>query len=81
MYQLENNVAWTTDLKNAFKHGITRGKITYTENNETITIDENNGIKKIKIYDERNVPGQGFIGQATAKQVDIELLKLDNLYP
>lgn len=77
MYKLENDVAWTTDLKNAFKHGVTRGKIKYyDDNNEPVIIDESNGIKSIKLYDEKNVPKQGFIGQATSKQVDLELLNI-----
>ena len=75
MYKLENNVEWTDELKNAFKHGITKGKITY-ENN---TIDYDTGLKGFKLYDEKNVPSQGFIGQATARQVDIELIKEVNL--
>jgi hypothetical protein len=29
MYRLENDVQWTEDLRNAFKHGITRAKIKY----------------------------------------------------
>lgn len=80
MYKLENNVQWTEELKDAFKHGITRGKIVYTDdNNEIVTITESNGIKNIKVYDEKNVPQQGFIGQATGKQVDIELIGTINV--
>ena len=74
MYNLENNVAWTEDLKNAFKHNITRAKIEYIKNNQTITIDENTGIKEIILEDSRYVPETGFIGQATAKKVTLTLV-------
>ena len=74
MYKLDNNVAWTEDLKNAFKHNVTRAKITYIENNETITIDENTGIKELTLEDNRYVPEVGFIGQATAKKLTLTLL-------
>ena len=76
MYKLDNNVAWTQQLKNAFKHNVTRAKITYTENNQTITIDENTGIKELTLEDNRYVPEIGFIGQATAKK--LTLILLDN---
>ena len=74
MYKLENNVAWTEDLKNAFKHNITRAKIVYTDYGDEITIDENNGIKEIVLEDSKYVPNTGFIGQATARKVTITLL-------
>ena len=74
MYKLENNVEWTEDLKNAFKHNVTRAKIEYIKNNQTITIDENTGIKEIILEDSRYVPETGFIGQATAKKVTLTLL-------
>ena len=78
MYNLENNVAWTTELKDAFKHNVTRGKIVYkNEQNQDITIDEDSGIKEIILEDNRYVPEIGFIGQATAKKVTLTLL--DNL--
>ena len=74
MYKLENNVEWTENLKNAFKHNVTRAKIEYIKNNQTITIDENTGIKEIILEDSRYVPETGFIGQATAKKVTLTLL-------
>lgn len=80
MYKLENNVEWTDDLKNAFKHGITKGKIKYIDdNNQEVVIDYDNGLKSFKLYDEKNVPNQGFIGQATARQVDLELINTLNV--
>lgn len=75
MYKLENNVEWTEELKNAFKHGITRGKIKY----DNTIIDYDNGLKNFKLYDEKNIPSNGFIGHATARQVDIELLNTINI--
>lgn len=70
MYKLENNVQWTNDLKNAFKHNITRAKIVY-DNTE---INYNNGIKEITLEDSIYVPDVGFIGQATSKKVTLILL-------
>ena len=74
MYKLENNVEWTEDLKNAFKHNITRGKIVYNNGARNVTIDENNGIKEIVLEDSLYVPKAGFIGQATSKKVTLTLL-------
>ncbi len=64
MYKLENNVEWTEDLKNAFKHNVTRAKIKYIKNNQTYYInygnfivneppenDSTNGTIKIVAYD------------------------------
>lgn len=70
MYKLENNVEWTNDLKNAFKHNVTKAKIIY--NNTEINHD--NGIKEITLEDSVYVPDVGFIGQATAKKATIILL-------
>lgn len=56
MYKLENNVAWTNDLKDAFKHGITRAKIIYNNGNEDIVIDEETGISDITLEDSVLVP-------------------------
>lgn len=70
MYKLENNVEWTNDLKNAFKHNVTKAKIVY--NNTEINYD--NGIKEITLEDSVYVPDIGFIGQATAKKATIILL-------
>ena len=72
MYKLENNVEWTNDLKDAFKHNITRAKIVY-DNTE---INYDNGIKEITLEDSVYVPDIGFIGQATSKK--LTLILLDN---
>lgn len=72
MYKLENNIEWTNDLKNAFKHNITRAKIVY-DNTE---INYDNGIKEITLEDSVYVPDVGFIGQATSKK--LTLILLDN---
>ena len=37
MYKIENNVQWTTELKEAFKHNITRAQILYKPNEELLT--------------------------------------------
>lgn len=70
MYKLENDVEWTDELKQAFKHGIIKGKITF-DNTE---INYDNGLKDIEIQDSKYVPKIGFIGQATARKVTINLL-------
>ena len=70
MYKLENNVTWTTALKDAFKHGITKAKIVYN----STEINYNNGLKEVTLEDSVYVPDAGFIGQATAKKVTLILL-------
>ena len=72
MYKLENNVEWTNDLKDAFKHNTTRAKIVY-DNTE---INYDNGIKELTLEDNVYVPDVGFIGQATSKK--LTLILLDN---
>jgi hypothetical protein len=76
MYKLENDVAWTTELKNAFKHGITRGKIVV----DNVEINSENGLKDIQIEDLRYVPNLGFIGQATSKKATINLVDNSHQY-
>lgn len=70
MYKLENNIEWTDELKNAFKHNVTKAKIIY-DNTE---INYDNGIKEITLEDSVYVPDLGFIGQAVAKKVTLILL-------
>lgn len=70
MYKLENNVEWTNELKNAFKHGVTKAKIIY-DNTE---INYDNGLKDLELKDTRYVPSVGFIGQAVAKQLTMNVL-------
>lgn len=70
MYKLENNVEWTDNLKNAFKHNVTRAKILY----DNVELNYDNGIKEITLEDNVYVPDLGFIGQAVAKKVTLILL-------
>lgn len=70
MYKLENDIEWTEELKDAFKHNVTRAKIV-CEGNE---INYDNGLVNIELEDNRYVPNIGFIGQATAKKVTLNLL-------
>lgn len=74
MYNLENDIAWTTELKNAFKHNITRARIIYEGN----VITEDTNIISVEIEDNRYVPNIGFIGQATSKMATITLKDLTN---
>lgn len=70
MYKLDNNIQWTEELKNAFKHNVTRAKIVYSGNE--ITYD--NGLVNLELEENRYVPNIGFIGQATARKVTLNLL-------
>ena len=75
MYKLENNVEWTTQLKNAFKHNVIRATIVH--GNETIT--ESNYLKNLQIKECRYVPNAGFIGQAVARMATINLIDHDKI--
>ena len=79
MYKLENNVEWTENLKNAFKHGITKAKIIYADNEESHEINQDNNLVSIEIKDHKYVPNVGFIGQATSRMATIKLLNTDEL--
>lgn len=70
MYKLENNVEWTENLKNIFKHGVTRAKIIY----DGVEINQDNRLKDLVLEDTRYVPGVGFIGQAVAKKLTINII-------
>lgn len=70
MYILENDVEWTQELKDAFKHNVTKAKIICGEDE----INYDNGLKDIEIEDTRYVPKVGFIGQAVAKKATINLI-------
>ena len=73
MYRLENNVEWTNELKDAFKHNIVRATIQHGER----AITENNYLKNLQIKECRYVPKAGFIGQAVAKMATINLIDKD----
>lgn len=74
MYKLENNVAWTTELKDAFKTGITRCTIVHNQDEYT----ESNFLKDAELQDNRYVPNVGFIGQAVAKMITVNLINDEN---
>ena len=74
MYRLENNVEWTTDLKNAFKHNITRAKILWSG----AEINEQNNLQNLTLDEQRYISNLGFIGTATAKKLEINLIDLNN---
>ena len=74
MYKLENDVAWTTELKNDFKHNITRASLIYNN----INYNEENFLKEAELQDIRYVPNTGFIGQAVAKMLTIKLVNDEN---
>jgi len=79
MYKLENNEEWTQELKDAFKHGVTKAYISYMEDGELKTIDENSSLVSIEIKDHKYVPKTGFIGQATSKMATIKLINEEQL--
>ena len=70
MYNLENNVAWTSDLKDAFKRNVTRCKIVHGLNE----YNESNFLKDAELQDVRYVPDAGFIGQAVARMLTVTLI-------
>lgn len=74
MYKLENNVAWTTNLKDAFKTGITRCTVVHGQDEYT----ESDFLKDAELQDNRYVPNVGFIGQAVAKMLTITLINDEN---
>ena len=74
MYKLENNVAWTTDLKDAFKTGVTRCTIVHGQNEYT----ESDFLKDAELQDNRYVPNVGFIGQAVARMITVNLINDEN---
>ena len=73
MYNLENGVAWTTALKNAFKHNVTRAKLLYG-NNE---INEDNNLKDVTLDEQYYIKDLGFVGAATARKLEINLIESD----
>lgn len=78
MYKLNNNVAWTDDIKNAFKHNITRARITYNTTPTSIRVlNESYNISDLTLTEERYISGVGFIGTATAKKLELNILNLD----
>ena len=73
MYKLENDVQWTDELKSAFKHNVTRAKILYNN----VEINENNHLKDLTLDEKYYISNLGFVGAATAKKVEINLLETD----
>lgn len=75
MYKLENNVVWTTELKNAFKHNVTRASILYTDDNSNqVELNENNNLVELTLEDERYIQGIGFVGSACARKLNVTLI-------
>lgn len=69
MYKLENNVEWTEELKNTFKHGIIKSKLLFDD----FEVNESNNLIDVKLTENRYVPEMGFIGQAVARQIEANL--------
>lgn len=72
MYRLENNIEWTPELKDAFKHGITRAKIIYNDTE----INEENNLCDLTLDEQRYITNLGFIGSATARKLELNLIDL-----
>ena len=70
MYALESGAAWTPELKNAFKHNVTRASVLYNN----VNYNEDNFLKEAELQDVRYVPNVGFLGQAVAKMLTIKLV-------
>lgn len=73
MYNLEGGVEWTDDLKNAFKHNITRAKVLY----DNVEINEDNYLKKLILDEQRYISNYGFVGTATARKLELTLLDIN----
>lgn len=73
MYKLENDVQWTDDLKDAFKHNATRAKILY----DNIEINEDNYLVDVTLDEQRYISNYGFVGTATARKIELNLLDVD----
>ena len=73
MYSLENDVQWTTDLKEAFKHNVTRAKILWSGTE----INENNYLQDLTLDEQRYISNYGFVGTATARKLELNLLDID----
>lgn len=71
MYKLENDVQWTNDLKNAFKHNVTRAKLLW-ESNE---INENNHLKDLTLDEQYYISNLGFVGVAAARKLEVNLIE------
>ena len=71
MYKLENDVQWTNDLKNAFKHNVTRAKLLW-ESNE---INENNHLKDLTLDEQYYISNLGFVGAAAARKLEVNLIE------
>lgn len=76
MYKLVNNEELTPEIKEAFKHGITRAYVEVV--GKDIIIDEENYLKDVKFEELRFVPDQGIIGQAVAKRITLNFNNVDN---
>ena len=70
MYALESGAAWTPELKDAFKHNVTRASVLYNN----VNYNEDNFLKEAELQDVRYVPNVGFLGQAVAKMLTIKLV-------
>ena len=67
MYNLENGVEWTDELKDAFKHKITRAKILWSGDE----INEYNHLKDLTLGEQQYISDYGFVGAATAKKLEV----------
>lgn len=74
MYNLEGGVAWTDELKNAFKTGTTYCSVIHNQQN----YNESNYLKEAELKDIRYVPSAGFIGQAVSRMLTIKMVNNEN---
>lgn len=75
MYVLEDGTQLTENIKNAFKHNLTRA---YIKVGNTI-INQDNYLVNVKYRDEKADPETGmFIGVTSMRELTIKLLNIDN---
>lgn len=75
MYLLENNEELTEEVKRAFQKNITYVELV----NDELTITKENYLEKISYDDTKYVDEKGFIGQASAKSIDVTLINANTL--
>ena len=76
MYNLENGIEWATELKEAFKHNITRAKLIYYDDSieDYSEINENNFLKNLILDEQHYISNYGFVGTATSRKLEVNLI-------
>lgn len=76
MYKLTDGTIPTEEIKKSFKENPT---VAYIKFDDT-TISYDDYLTKVDMNEERFVPDEGFIGQAVAREIEIEITNEDNKF-